>query len=280
MRADNNLGRIYQMRRTLTIALGSAAALATAAVAFAVVPTVGGASEATATFSTTTIEKSKLRSCTADAKTWEWTDGRYTGTAVSTNAVLAGSLRIQARTTYNTTDKLGYVSGSFRIKDDDSHVKGTFSGTIKNGKLVGYLTGKSHGNHMKVLGNLSATFAGGATNFADGEIGDGSSANVLAVVAGPVCKGSKSEKSEKHEKSDKKKSEHPRRVEIKGEITAIGTSPATITVAGKGGSKSCNVDAAYAIPPGFPVGTKDVEMKCEAVGDPAVWTLRKLEKDS
>ena len=29
----------------------------------------------------------------------------------------------------------------------------------------------------------------------------------------------------------------------------------------------------YAIPAGFPVGTKDVEMKCEAVGDPAVWTL-------
>jgi hypothetical protein len=266
------------MRRTLTIALGSAAALATAAVAFAVVPTVSGANEATATFSTTTIEKSKLRSCTADAKTWERTDGRYIGTAVSTNDVLAGSLRIQARTTYNTTDKLGYVSGSFRIKDDDSNVRGTFSGTIKDGKLVGYLSGKSHGNHATVLGNLSATFAGGATYFADGKIGAGSSANVLAVVAGPICKSSKSEK---HEKSDKKdKSEQPRRVEIKGEITALGASPATITVTGKGGSKTCNIDAAYAIPPGFPVGTKDVEMKCEAVGNPGVWTLRKLEKDS
>ena len=90
------------------------------------------------------------------------------------------------------------MSGSFRIKDDDSRVKGTFSGTIKDGKLVGYLTGKSHGNHARVLGNLSATFAGGATNFADGKIGAGSSTNALAVVAGPVCKGSKSEKSEKH----------------------------------------------------------------------------------
>ena len=71
------------MRRTVTIALGTAAALATAAVAFAVVPAVVGVSEATATFSTTTIDRSKTRSCTADGKTWEITNGRYTGTVVS-----------------------------------------------------------------------------------------------------------------------------------------------------------------------------------------------------
>ncbi len=263
------------MRRTLTIVLGSAAALATAAVAFAVVPTVSGVTEATATFENATLEKSKTRSCTAGDRKWEITDGHYTGTVVSTNVVLDGSLKIHARTTYNTTDALGYVSGSFKIKDDDSRVKGTFSGTIKGGQLVGFLTGKSHGNHARVLGNLSATFAGGTTNFTDGKIGTGSSANVLAVVAGPVCKGEKHEKSEKSEKSEK-----ALRVEVKGEIAAIETAPATITVEGKDGSKTCNVDAAYAIPDGFPVGTKDVEMKCEAIGNPAQWTLRKLEKDS
>jgi hypothetical protein len=40
------------------------------------------------------------------------------------------------------------------------------------------------------------------------------------------------------------------------------------------------VEATYAVPGGFSLGTTDVEMKCEAVGDPATWTLRKLEKDS
>ena len=261
------------MRRTLTIALGTTAALATAAVAFAVVPAVSGASEATATFPTTTIEKSKTRSCTAGDKTWEITDGHYTGTVISTtNGVLAGALKIHARTTYNTTDKLGYVSGSFRIKDDDSRVKGTFSGTIKNDVLVGYLTGSSHGNHARVLGNLSAEFAGGTTSFVNGKIGAGSSTAVLAVVADPVCKGSKDEKGEKSEKA--------RQIEVKGEITALGSNPATITVTGKNGPKTCNVDAKYAIPAGFPLNTKDVEMKCEAVGDSAQWTLRKLEKDS
>jgi hypothetical protein len=271
------------MRRTVTIALGTAVALVTAAVAFAVAPAVVGVSEATATFTTTTIDKSKTRSCTVDAKTWEITDGRYTGTVVSTNTVLAGSLAIYARTTYNSTDKLGYVEGSFKIKDDDSRVKGKFSGTIKDGRLVGFLTGKSHGNHAKVLGNLSAAFAGGTTNFVDGKIGAGSSTNVLAVIAGPVCKAPKDEKSKgekdeksKGEKGDKSKGKH---VEVKGEITGLAAGPpATITVTGNKGPVTCNVDATYPIPVGFPLNTKPVEMKCEASGDPAVWTLRKLEK--
>ena len=267
------------MRRTLAIALGITAALATAAVALAVVPAVGGASEAIATFSTTTMEKSRTRSCTSDGKTWESTKGHYTGAVVSTNAVLAGALRIEARTIYNASDGLGFVTGSFKIKDDDSRVRGTFSGTIKAGKLVGYLTGKSHGEHAKVLGNLSATFAGGSTNFTDGKIGAGSSTDVLAVVAGPVCRGSESERSGNAEKPAKQgESPKVRHIEVRGEITALGTT--TITVTGKNGPKTCNVDAAYAIPAGFPLGTKDVEMKCEAVGDPAVTTLRKLEKRS
>lgn len=272
------------MRRTFTIALGTAAALATAAVAFAVVPAVVGVSEATATFSTTAIDTSKTTSCTADTKTWEITHGHYTGAVVSTNPVLAGALKIHAKTTYSTTDKLGYVSGSFKIKGEDSRVKGTFAGTIEDGVLVGYLTGKSRGNHARVLGNMSAEFAGGSTNFANGQIGSDSSKNVLAVVAGPVCKGEKS-KDEKDEKSEESKDDNGDRgkgkmIEVKGEISAIGSSPATITVTGKNGPKTCTIDGKYTVPAGFSVGTKDVEMKCEALGDPVTWTLRKLEKDT
>jgi hypothetical protein len=280
--------RIHQMRRTVTIALGTAAALATAAVAFAVVPAVVGISAAKATFSTTTIDRSKTSSCTTDGKTWETTRGHYTGTVVSDNAVLAGSLTIHAKTTYNTTDKLGYVDGSFKIKDDDSRVRGAFAGTIKDGKLVGYLVGTSRGNHAKVLGNLSADFAGGTTNFANGKIGSDSSGAVLAVVAGRPCNDAKSEdeksdkgKDSKDGKSEKGDGVRAKVIEVKGEITGLPDATSTkITVTGKFGPKSCAVDAKYAIPAGFVVGTKDVEMKCEAVGDPAVWTLRKLEKDA
>ncbi|MEI7760796.1 MAG: hypothetical protein WCJ67_08505 [Thermoleophilia bacterium] len=259
------------MHRTLTIALGTAVALVTAAVAVATIPAVVGVSEATATFSTTAIANPKVRTCTADTKTWETTDGRYTGTVTSTNAVLGGALVIHAHTTYNKTDGLGFADGEFRINDGDSRVRGTFSGTIKNGQLVGYLTGRSHGNHATVFGNLSAAFAGGTSNFVDGKLGAGGSTAVLAVVAGQPCKPAK--KSEP-------KPEHAKSVEVEGTITALTAGPpATITVTGKRGpAVTCTVGA-YAIPAGFPLTTK-VEMECKDIGTPAVLTLVKLKREN
>jgi hypothetical protein len=202
------------------------------------------------------------------------TDGHYSGTVASTNAALAGSLKIHAKTTYSTTEKLGYVTGSFKIDDDDSRVRGSFSGTIDDGRLVGYLTGKARGNHAKVLGNLSADFAGGTTSFSNGLVGSSSSDAVLAIVAGPACKMPKPEKEEKGERE--KKAE--KYIGARGEITALSAD--SITVTGKKGAVTCKVDASYAVPAGFSLASTAVEMKCEAVGDPAVWTLRKLEKVS
>lgn len=255
------------MRRTLIIALGTAVTLVTAAVAVATLPAVVGVSEATATFSTTAIEKSKVRTCTAETKTWEMTDGRYTGTVTSTNVVLGGALVIHAHTTYNTTDGLGFVNGEFRIKDDDSRVNGKFSGTIKNGQLVGYLTGRSHGHHAIVLGNLSAAFAGGTSNFANGKIGAGGSTAVLAVVAGRPCKPARESRPE------------PKRVHAEGIATLAGGPPPTsITVTPKHGrvTPPCAIPVAFVLPVGVVTGAK-VETKCEWVGPaPAVLTLTKV----
>ena len=176
------------MRRTLIIALGTAVALATAAVAVAAVFTAAGVSSTSATFAAAKVN-SETRTCTgvADGKSFQITNGRYTGTADFTNPAtdLDGALTIHARTTYSTTDRLGYVDGSFRIKDGDSRVNGKFWGTLSGDKLVGFLAGESRGNHAKVLGNMSATFVPG-TGFTDGKLGAGSSAVVTAVIAGPV----------------------------------------------------------------------------------------------
>lgn len=217
------------MRKTLIIALGAAVALVTAAVAVAVVPSAAGVSEVTATFSTGKAEKSVTRGCTgADNKAFQITNGRYIGTMVSANAVLNGPLTIDARTTYSPTDSLGYVEGWFRVKDDDSRVSGRFSGTLKSGKLVGFLTGASRGNHARVLGNLSAGFdpAGG---FSGGTLGSASS-GALAVIAGPVCRAKKSDdrKSDDTSKSDK----HARPVFVIGKVTKLDptSTPQSITV--------------------------------------------------
>ena len=182
------------MRTKLIIALGAAIAAVTASVAMAAVFTAAGVSATTATFSADKVSEMKARTCTgADNKAFTITNGRYTGVADFTNPAtneFDGPLTISARTTYSTTDGLGYVEGSFRVRDNDTRLAGRFSGTLKGDQLVGFLTAGSRGNHAVVLGNLSARFVP-ATGFSAGQIGSGSSASVLAVVAGPVCKGHK-----------------------------------------------------------------------------------------
>ena len=134
----------------------------------------------------------KTRTCTgADGKSFAVTSGHYTGAADFANPAteLDGPLTLTARTTVDTGSHLGYVEGSFRIKDDDTRLQGKFVGTLDaTGKLAGFLTAASRGNHALVLGTLSGTFVP-ATGFSGpASLGAApTSAAVLAVLAGPVC---------------------------------------------------------------------------------------------
>lgn len=252
------------MRKTLMIALGAAAALVTAAAALAVVFTASGVGATTAGFATDKVTDLTARTCTgADGKTFTVTKGHYTGTADFTNPAtdLDGPLTINARTTYSTTDGLGYVEGSFRVKDDATRLSGKFSGTLTGTQLVGFLTAASRGHHARVLGNLSATFVP-TTGFSAGALGSSSSTAVLAVVAGPFCKGAKPTKP----------------VSVNGQVSAVGDGSvgSTITVTSKGPSTAtCTRDATSPSTAGFTVGTK-VKMKCAYIG--TTWTLRELDK--
>ena len=265
------------MRKTLVIALGAAVALVTAAVAIAVVPAAVGVSEATAKFATTKTEELRTGSCTADGKTWQVTSAHYTGAVTdSANAILNGPLTIHARTTYSTTDSLGYVEGSFKVRDDDSRLSGKFSGTLQAGKLVGFLTATSRGNHAKVLGNISATFdPAAATAFTSGALGS-TSTGALAVVAGPACKTPKPEKPAKPAKPAPK----PKKFEVKGTLAINGTPATSVTVTAKGPTTAtCNLDGSSPALTGFANGDR-VEMKCEGVvnNTTTTWMLRELKK--
>ena len=267
------------MRRTLIIVLGTAVALATAAVAIAVVPAVTGISSITATtLVATEVSNLKTRSCTGtDTHPYAFTKAHYQGMVTSTNPVLAGAITIHASTTSDTTTGgLGYVEGSFRIKDGDSRVKGKFWGTLQGTALVGFLEGKARGNHARVLGNMSATFVP-ATGFTSGVIGTGSAASQLAVIAGPICK-------------DAKGAEKPtdaKNLKLKGTVTALTpasapSAPGSITITAKGGgaSQSCAIPVGFTVPAGITVTpVTNVEAECSApTGTPPVSTLLKLKK--
>ncbi len=264
------------MRRTLVISIGAAVALVSAAVAMAAVFTAAGVSSTTATLTTTAATTVKTRQCTgADGKAFEITNGRYTGTADFTNPAtdLDGPLTISARTTYDTAAKLGYVEGSFRVKDSDTRVSGRFVGTLdKDGNMVGLLTGSSRGNHARVLGTLSGRFSP-ATGFANpGAILGSGSIVSQAVIAGPVCKGSKSNAKSEH-KSDKS----TRPIMVTGVVT-VDTANAKITVKPrKGADQTCSIPSGSSLTNG--ISNNDmVAMKCELVGTPGVSTLTALKK--
>jgi len=268
------------MRKTLIVSAAAGVALATTAVALAAVFTASGVTKTTAGFTADKVANVKARTCTgADNKAFTITYGRYTGTADFTNpsADLDGPLTIDARTTYSTSDNLGYVEGYFRVKDDDSRLAGRFSGTLDGTKLVGFLTGDSRGSHTRVVGNMSATFVP-TTGFTGGAIGSTSNTSVLAVVAGPVCQGAP--KPEQPKPAPK-----PKSFTIHGTVASIGTSPASITVTARGPiSATCVTDKDSPSLGGFAAKDK-VEMKCDGIASTSnnvtttTWTLRGLKKD-
>jgi hypothetical protein len=255
------------MRKTLIIAGGAVAALVAAAVAVAAVSV--GVSPTTATLSTETYS-AKTRTCTGgDGASFAITEGRYVGKADFSTPVsdLDGSLTISARTTQDTTTtntnaKIGYVEGSFRIKDDDSRVWGRFWGTLdKSNKLSGFLVGESRGNHTKVFGTLNGTFDPTKGFTSPATVGSTSASAALAVVAGPVCK-------------DPKPTPRPKRLEVHGTL-ALGTG--NVSVTRNGFTATCTVDKDSPSLTGFAKDDK-VEMKCENPG--SGWLLRGLKKDT
>ena len=262
------------MRKTLLIMAVAAVSLVAAAVAYAAY-TASGVSASTGTFSTDTVSPVRTGSCTgADGKAFTVTSGHYTGTAAfltpAAASELNGPLTIDARTVYSTTDGLGYVSGSFRVRTDPSRLNGHFTATLKGTQLVGFLDASARGHHSRLLGNLSATFTP-STGFTSGLIGSTSSTAVLAVIAGPTCP--KSAPAPKPTPAPTKRPVH-----VEGTISAIGDGSvgSTVTVSSKGpSSATCTRDATSPATTGFKVGDR-VEMGCASIG--TTWTLRELKK--
>jgi hypothetical protein len=264
------------MRKTVLIALGAAIALVSTAVAVAAVYTASGVGTTAATLATTQATNVSTRSCTGgDGKAFTVTQGRYTGTANFTNPATEfdGPLTISARTVVEGGSKLGYVEGSFRVRDDDTRLSGWFWGTLdSSGKLAGFLSAGSRGNHARVLGTLSGTFAPATGFVGDGLLGSAPSSAALAVVAGPVCKGERPK--------PPKPSPRPKRFEVKGTLAINGNPATSVTVTAKGPvTATCTLDGSSPSLTGFASGDR-VEMKCEGVvtNNTTTWMLRGLKK--
>jgi hypothetical protein len=172
------------MRWTLAIAVAAALAATAAAVAHAV---TGRASHTVAgTFAATAASRIQSHTCTtADGKTITTTTGTYTGTA-SGDPDLTGAATITARSTINSTDGIGIVSGTLRIDPGSGRRTVTsFNSVYSGGQIAGLAVGRAHAPAADLVANVSASFSASG-GFTDGKIG-GSVGGAAVEVAGVRC---------------------------------------------------------------------------------------------
>jgi hypothetical protein len=243
------------MKRTLIFA--STVVVALTATAYAVANGIDGTKSVKAvagTFTATTASRVETRTCTtSDGKTLVSTNGTYTGTAAG-DTDLTGTATLDARSTINSTDNIGVVSGTLRIDvasgaDTRAHFDAVYSG----GQLAGLANGYAHDPHMRLLANLSSGFTA-AGGFTGGKLGGGTSGGAAVELGPGKCERSTTVKQTSH---------------ASGTVSAVSST--SITVAGL----TCNVPASLqSVVAALTVGAR-VEIQCSL--DSGVNTLVRVD---
>lgn len=245
------------MKRTLVGAVAAVAVLVTAAIAVAdgfeggkaVIAVSGG-------FNATTASRVTQRSCTTSTgKTIVVTDGVYSGTG-SGDADFTGPATLHARSTINTTDGVGVVSGTLKIdvasgRDTVAQLTGVVSGT----NFAGLAVGHAHDPAARLVANVSGGFSA-TGGFANAKLGG--TAGGSAVELTPAgCKSTRTP---------------PNKSEARGTVTANGSG--SITVAGL----TCTVPASLQAKVATIALNSRAEIHCALVN--GVNTLTRVETKS
>jgi hypothetical protein len=201
------------MRKLSLTLVGLAALVATSVAVAHGIEGAKTAKSVTATFSATAGSVTTRTCTTSDNKTIAVTDGKYTGSA-SGDSDLTGAITLRARSVVNTTDKVGTVTGAFRIDTSGRDTTGAFSTVYSNGAIAGLAVARAHSPGAKVVGNVSATFDP-AAGFSSGKVGGGTTGGIAVEIGTGSCK---------------PQSTNPEHSEARGTISALSTS--SITVAG------------------------------------------------
>jgi hypothetical protein len=245
------------MKRSLVGAVAAVAVLVTAAIAVADGFDGGTSIKAVSGgFNATTASRVTQRTCTtSDGKTIVVTDGVYSGAGTG-DADFTGNATLHARSTINTTDGVGVVSGTLKIdvasgRDTVAQLTGVISGTGFAGLAVGH----AHDPAARLVANVSGGFSptGGFSNAKIGGTSGGSA--VELTPAG--CKSTRTP---------------PNKSEARGTVTANGSG--TITVAGL----TCNVPSSLQAKVATVALNSRAEIHCELVN--GVNTLTSIEKRS
>jgi|SRR5579864_305921 len=227
--------------RNLAVAAAAAAALVVVGTAVAHGGEGGaqGVAAVSGTFTATTVSGSSTHTCSTTAgKTIESTRATYTGTASGTPH-LTGKATIAARSTIDTTDGVGTVTGTLKVGTTQTH----FSAVYDHGTIAGTATGHA-GSRMQLLANMSASFSA-TGGFTAGKIGGGTAAGGAVELAPGGCTPAQPQNGDK---------------EARGPVTASSTSSVTVD------GLTCAVPPplGLAVEINFGVGTR-ADIKCSLV---------------
>jgi hypothetical protein len=183
---DHNVGRRRFVRRIIQIASVAALLAALSATTVALATSVGRTTKTvSATFAAGTVRHLTMTSCTGADGVYAVTNARYDGTATSADPRLNGQLRIQVRSVVNTTTNLGFVRGTFRVRNTaGGSSDGSLVGVLSGGTLQGFVTGdlrRSGGTDL--LGSVTASFTA-ASGFTGGLLGTGTAMDTAIAVTG------------------------------------------------------------------------------------------------
>jgi hypothetical protein len=142
---------------------------------------------AAADFAAGTVTQLHTTTCAASDGSYQETTATYAGTATSGDARLNGTLRIRARSVVNTTSKLGWLEGSWRVRGTTGGSSGTIRAAIAGGNVVGSVVGEAARPEARLVASISAAF-GQATGFSAGKLSSGSAAGAGVLFTRGDCR--------------------------------------------------------------------------------------------
>ena len=246
--------------KRFTLVAAALAALVATSVAVANGWRAADVSAVSATLTATTPTNVKTTTQTCNGQTIEVTTGRWSGTATSATADLAGPVDLYLKSVYNVTKNLGWIEGKLRIAASDGRSAASVTGINSNGTIDAWLRGHAGKGDGAILGSLTGSFskAGGLTA---GAIGSGAGADAALLVSPVRCDRPGTPKPSVH-------------LLVRGTVEAVSPTSISVKPADGSATQTCAVGEARKVEN---VKTGDsVLMKCTQVN--GAWVLRDLDR--
>lgn len=247
------------MKRFVVVAAALGALVATS-VAVANGWRTGDVTAVSATLTATTPTNVTTSTQTCNGQTIEITKGRWTGTATSTTADLAGTVDLYVKSVYNVTKNLGWVEGKLKIRAADDRTAAHFTGINSNGTLDAWLRGHAGKGDGALLGSLTGTFSKTA-GLTAGSIGSGAGADAAVLVNAVRCDKPDTPKPSVH-------------LFVRGAVEAVSPTSISVKPADGSATQTCAVTDARKVER-VAVGDH-VLAKCTQVS--GAWVLRDLDR--